>query len=70
VGEGIVGAAAAAREPVFVPNVAKDPRYIPFFPGVVTELAIPLVSKDHLVGVLNIEGPAVAAFTPAARTAL
>jgi phosphoserine phosphatase RsbU/P len=70
VGEGIVGAAALGREPVFVPDVSKDPRYIPFFPGVVAELAIPLVSKDHLVGVLNIEGPAAAAFTPDARTAL
>jgi phosphoserine phosphatase RsbU/P len=69
-GEGVVGAAAAGREPVFVPDVSKDPRYIPFFPGVVAELAIPLVSKDHLVGVLNIEGPSAAAFTPAARTAL
>jgi len=70
VGEGIVGAAAAAREPVFVPDISRDPRYIPFFPGVVAELAIPLVSKDHLVGVLNIEGPAASPFTPAARTAL
>jgi len=70
VGEGIVGAAAAGREPVFVPDVSKDPRFIPFFPGVVAELAIPLVSTDHLVGVLNIEAPAASAFTPAARTAL
>jgi sigma-B regulation protein RsbU (phosphoserine phosphatase) len=69
-GEGIVGAAAAGREPVFVPDVSKDPRFIPFFPGVVAELAIPLVSKDHLVGVLNIEAPAASAFTPAVRTAL
>ena len=70
VGEGIVGAAAASREPVFVPDVSKEPRYIPFFPGVVAELAIPLVSKDHLVGVLNVEGPSAAPFTPDARTAL
>jgi sigma-B regulation protein RsbU (phosphoserine phosphatase) len=70
VGEGIVGAAAASREPVFVPDVSQDPRYIPFFPGVAAELAIPLLSKDHLVGVLNIEGPAGSPFTPAARTAL
>jgi sigma-B regulation protein RsbU (phosphoserine phosphatase) len=69
-GEGIVGAAAAAQEPIFVPDVAKDPRYISFFPGVSAELAIPLVSKDHLVGVLNIEGPSASPFTPAARTAL
>jgi phosphoserine phosphatase RsbU/P len=69
-GEGIVGAAAAAREPVFVPDVSQDPRYISFFPGVVAELAIPLVSKDRLVGVLNIEGPAREPFTPAVRAAL
>ncbi len=69
-GEGIVGAAAVSREPVFVPDVSRDPRYIPFFPGVVSELAIPLLGKDRLVGVLNIEGPAAEPFSPAARAAL
>jgi len=69
-GEGIVGAAAAAREVVFVPDVSRDARYVSFFPGVVAELALPLVSQDRLVGVLNIEGPAATPFTPAARTAL
>jgi len=70
VGEGISGAAAVSREPVFVADVSKDPRYVPVFPGVVAELAIPLIHKDRLVGVLNIEGSDVEAFTPAARTAL
>jgi sigma-B regulation protein RsbU (phosphoserine phosphatase) len=69
-GEGIVGAAALLREPIFVSDVAKDPRYISLFPGVVAELAIPLINKDRLVGVLNIEGPHASAFTPDARTAL
>lgn len=69
-GEGIVGTAASTREVVFVPDVAKDPRYISLFPGVVAELAIPLVHSDRLVGVLNIEGPDVEAFTPEAMTAL
>lgn len=69
-GEGIVGTAAASREAVFVPDVGQDPRYIAFFPGVAAELAIPLVSKDRLVGVLNIEGPSAEPFTPAARAAL
>ena len=69
-GEGIVGAAALLREPIFVPDVAKDPRYISLFPGVVAELAIPLINKDRLVGVLNVEGPDASAFTPDARTAL
>ncbi|MEE8218961.1 MAG: GAF domain-containing protein, partial [Vicinamibacteria bacterium] len=54
-GEGISGAAAVSREPVFVPDVSKDPRYVSVFPGVVAELAIPLVHNDRLVGVLNIE---------------
>jgi len=36
-----VGAAALLREPIFVPDVAKDPRYISLFPGVVVELASP-----------------------------
>jgi sigma-B regulation protein RsbU (phosphoserine phosphatase) len=70
VGEGISGAAAVSREPVFVPDVSQDPRYVPVFPGVVAELAIPLVHQDHLVGVLNIEGPDAEAFSPDARTAL
>ena len=69
-GEGIVGTAAALREPVFVPDVAKDPRYIPVVPGVVAELAIPLIHRDRLVGVLNVEGPDVNAFTPNAQAAL
>ncbi len=69
-GEGISGAAAVSREPVFVPDVSKDPRYVSVFPGVVAELAIPLVHNDRLVGVLNIEGPDAQAFTPAARTTL
>ena len=69
-GEGIVGAAALSREPVFVPDVAKDPRYIALFPGVVAELAIPLIHRDKLVGVLNIEGPDIADFAPDAQNAL
>src|SRR5262245_8211125 len=69
-GEGIVGAAALAREPVFVPDVSKDQRYISLFPGVVAELAIPLLNRDKLVGVLNIEGPDAADFTPDAQNAL
>jgi sigma-B regulation protein RsbU (phosphoserine phosphatase) len=69
-GEGIVGAAAQSRETVYVEDVSRDPRYLPLAPGVVAELAIPLVHRDRLVGVLNIEGPNPKAFHPGARTAL
>ena len=69
-GQGIVGAAASSREPIFVPDVSKDRRYLPLVPGVVAEMAIPLLNRDRLVGVLNIEGPDASAFTAEARTAL
>jgi sigma-B regulation protein RsbU (phosphoserine phosphatase) len=69
-GEGVVGWAARTRETVFVPDVDRDPRYVPFARGVKAELALPLVHRDRLVGVLNIEGPDAAAFTEDARTAL
>ena len=69
-GEGIVGTAAQRREPLFVPDVSQDPRYIAYVPGVRAELAIPLLHRDRLVGVLNIEGPDAEAFHPEARTAL
>jgi sigma-B regulation protein RsbU (phosphoserine phosphatase) len=69
-GEGVVGAAALLRQPVFVPDVTKDPRYISLVPGVAAELAIPLLHHDRVVGVLNVEGPDLEAFTPDAIAAL
>jgi sigma-B regulation protein RsbU (phosphoserine phosphatase) len=69
-GEGIVGAAALLRQPIYVPDVTQDRRYVAVVPGVVSELAIPLVHGDRLVGVLNVEGSEPLAFTPEARTAL
>ncbi len=70
IGEGIVGTAAESDEPLFVPDVTRDPRYIELFPGVVAEMAIPLRHRERLVGVLNVEGPDVEAFGEDARNAL
>ncbi len=56
-GEGLVGTAAQRREPVLVPDVTKDQRYIDLVAGVRSELAIPLISRNRLVGVLDIESP-------------
>lgn len=69
-GEGIISAAAAARQAVFVPDVSEDDRYVPAYPDVKAELAIPLIHRDRLVGVLNIEGRSVEAFHAEARAAL
>ncbi len=57
-GYGISGTAAKLRQPVRVPNVLVDPRYVRFRHAEVevhSELAVPLVSKDRLIGTLDLE---------------
>ncbi|CAN5596054.1 hypothetical protein BH20CHL6_BH20CHL6_17310 [soil metagenome] len=39
---GLVGAAIRERRPVFASAVAEDPRYVPDFPEVVAEIAVPI----------------------------
>jgi phosphoserine phosphatase RsbU/P len=62
--EGIVGAAATLRRPVVVPDVSFDPRYISLNPETRSELAIPLLFKNRVIGVLDIESPQLNYFTP------
>jgi sigma-B regulation protein RsbU (phosphoserine phosphatase) len=57
VGEGIVGRAAQTRQSVLVNDVSRDPSYIPALRGVRSELAVPLVFKNRVVGVLDLEAP-------------
>ena len=61
-GEGLVGYAALHREPVLVPDVSKDPRYIKVVDDVRSELAIPMLLKDRCVGVFDLESPELDAF--------
>ena len=58
------------KSPLFVPDVSQDPRYLSVVPGVRAELAIPLIHRDRLVGVLNVEGPRSGRLHPEARAAL
>lgn len=53
-GQGIVGTAAETRQPVLVPDVEEDPRYIQAAERTRSELAIPLVVKDRTIGVLDL----------------
>ena len=54
-GEGVVGYAARHRQAVLVPDVSKDPRYILLNPETRSELAVPLIYKDKVIGVLDLE---------------
>ncbi|MGH9689836.1 MAG: SpoIIE family protein phosphatase [Candidatus Acidiferrales bacterium] len=62
--EGIVGAAASLRRPVVVPDVALDPRYRMINPETRSELAVPMVFKNRVVGVMDLESPQLNYFTP------
>jgi sigma-B regulation protein RsbU (phosphoserine phosphatase) len=61
--EGIVGAAATLREPVIAPDVTADPRYLMVNPETRSELAIPMMHKNKVIGVLDLESPQLNYFT-------
>jgi phosphoserine phosphatase RsbU/P len=56
-GEGIVGRAAQTRRSVLVNDVRKDPSYIQSLQAVRSELAVPLIAKNRVVGVIDLEAP-------------
>jgi phosphoserine phosphatase RsbU/P len=62
--EGIVGAAAKLRRPVVVPDVALDPRYRMVNAETRSELAVPMIYKARVVGVMDLESPQLNYFTP------
>jgi diguanylate cyclase (GGDEF)-like protein len=52
-GQGITGAAALKKQPVYAPDVSQDPRYFCSAKSTRSELAIPLMVRDEVVGVLD-----------------
>jgi sigma-B regulation protein RsbU (phosphoserine phosphatase) len=61
-GKGITGAAAESREAVRVDDTLADPRYIASHPDLRSEVAIPLIVHDRVVGVMDLESDRVAYF--------
>jgi GAF domain-containing protein len=55
IAEGIIGSAISLRQSVRVDDVRSDPRYVPSVPNVVSELAVPIVVGEQVLGVLNVE---------------
>jgi phosphoserine phosphatase RsbU/P len=55
IGKGIVGVAATEKAAVLAPDVSKDPRYVMANPETKSELAVPLIYKDKVIGVLDLE---------------
>jgi len=62
-GVGITGWVAAHRQTQRSGDVAKDSRYIALNPKVRSELAVPLIYRNEVLGVLNVESPRLNAYS-------
>ena len=60
---GITGAVAKSRQPVLARDTSTDPRYHESIPGIRSEVAVPLVVKDRVIGVMDLESVRVNYFT-------
>jgi len=61
-GQGLTGAAVLKKQPVYAPDVSKDPRYYCSCRSTRSELAIPLMVRDEVVGVLDCQSDRVGHF--------
>ena len=61
--EGIVGWVAEHRQPLLAADVSQEPRYYAATPRTRSELAVPLIVGDRLIGVMNVESLRVNRFT-------
>lgn len=63
-GKGVIGQVALTREPVLLNDVTTNEHYIPASPAVCSELAVPLIAKNRLIGVLDVESEQAEFFRP------
>lgn len=61
-GQGIIGFSAKKRKTIVVSDVAKNPHYILGIPDTKSEVAVPIIIKRKIIGVLNFESPEKNAF--------
>lgn len=61
-GQGVCGTAAQTRETQTVDDVHLFPGHIPCDPASRSEVVVPLVYRDRLVGVLDVDSPELARF--------
>ncbi|MEL7432763.1 MAG: ATP-binding protein [Chloroflexota bacterium] len=52
---GIVGRVLVEQEPMWVRDVHSDPDYVPDIPETKSLIALPLISQERLLGILNLE---------------
>jgi L-methionine (R)-S-oxide reductase len=67
---GICGLAARERRTIVLPDVRQDPRYIACSPTVRSELVVPLLDGERILGVLDLDSDDIDAFGPDDQTLL
>jgi len=66
-GQGVCGTAARRRETIVVPDVHAFPGHIACDPASQSEIVVPLLEGEQLLGVLDIDSPRLDRFGPAER---
>jgi sigma-B regulation protein RsbU (phosphoserine phosphatase) len=62
-GEGITGTSAQLKQPLLVDDVERDPRYLNAMDAVRSEMAVPMMARQQLVGVLDLQATTASAFS-------
>jgi len=63
VGEGILGLVIANAQPMNIEDVRREPRYIDARTRTRSELAVPMISRNKVIGCINLESNRTAAFS-------
>jgi GAF domain-containing protein len=69
-GQGVCGSAAEQRQTLVVPNVHEFPGHIACDSASNSEIVVPIVKNDALIGVLDIDSPEFARFDDNDKTGL
>jgi L-methionine (R)-S-oxide reductase len=69
-GQGVCGSAAEQRQTLVVPNVHEFPGHIACDSASNSEIVVPIIKNDALVGVLDIDSPEFARFDDNDKTGL
>jgi sigma-B regulation protein RsbU (phosphoserine phosphatase) len=64
VGTGVVGQVALTRQAILLNDVSTSEHYVPANPEVRSELAVPLIAKNRLIGVMDLESEEAGYFQP------
>ncbi len=63
-GEGAVGWVVKTGEPLRIPDVSRDRRYVMVRPTTRSELVVPMTSEGKVIGAFNLENDALDAYRP------